>query len=178
VNGPADGLAPGMRFFSRRRVGTDEIHALYQLHGPGLLLYARSLIGRNDAAEDALQQVFTKLLERDQLPEDPKPYLFRAVHNAALNIVRGKDDQVDLNEIENWFETPQTDLTYEIALRTSLMNLPVDQRQVLVLHIWGGLSFEEIANLDPVCRVGVPDPVGIVLRGRNSSRHNRRPPRR
>jgi RNA polymerase sigma-70 factor, ECF subfamily len=147
VDGPADDLAPGMRFFSRRRVGTNEIRALYQQHGPALLLYARSLIGRNDAAEDALQHVFMKLLEREQLPEDPKPYLFRAVHNAALNLVRGEDNLVDLNEVENWFETSQTELTQEITLKNSLMNLPLDQRQVLVLHIWGGLSFEEVASL-------------------------------
>lgn len=146
MGGPAGSLAPEMRFFSKRRFGTSAIHALYQQHGPALLLYARSLIGRTHA-EDAIQQVFMKLLERDELPEDPKPYLFRAVHNAALNLVRGEDNHVALNEVENWFETSPTDVAHEITLRASLMDLPVEQREVLVLRIWGGLSFEEVASI-------------------------------
>jgi DNA-directed RNA polymerase specialized sigma24 family protein len=85
-----------MKFFSRRKLQVEEVQSLYQQHGPGLLLYACSLLGRKHAAEDVLQQVFMKLLEQNSIPEEPRPYLFRAVHNVALNSIRTESKQVDV----------------------------------------------------------------------------------
>ena len=145
--GSAERSAPRMRFFSRRRSQVDEVQALYQQHGPGLLLYACSLLGRKHAAEDVLQQVFMKLLEQNVIPEEPKPYLFRAVHNGALNLLRSESKHVELADIEPWFEAPRQDHAARIALTVELMRIPEEQRQVLVLHIWGGLSFDEIGTV-------------------------------
>jgi RNA polymerase sigma-70 factor, ECF subfamily len=136
-----------MKFFSRRKLQAEEAQSLYQQHGPGLLLYACSLLGRRHAAEDVLQQVFMKLLEQNTIPEEPKPYLFRAVHNVALNLIRTESKQIELADIEPWFEAPEEDHTARVTLTTELMRIPQDQRQVLVLHLWGGLSFEEIASM-------------------------------
>jgi RNA polymerase sigma-70 factor, ECF subfamily len=136
-----------MKFFSRRSSQVDEVQALYQQLGPGLLLYACSLLGRKHAAEDVLQQVFMKLLEQKSIPEEPRPYLFRAVHNGALNLIRGESKHVELADIEPWFEAPQQDHTARIALTAELMRIPEEQRQVLILHIWGGLSFDEIGSI-------------------------------
>jgi RNA polymerase sigma-70 factor (ECF subfamily) len=145
--GSAERSAPRMKFFSRRTLQVEAVQFLYQQHGPGLLLYACSLLGRKHAAEDVLQQVFMKLLEQNTIPEDPRPYLFRAVHNVALNLVRGESKQIELAEIEPWFEAPQHDHPARVTLTTELMRLPEEQRQILVLHLWGGLSFDEIASL-------------------------------
>jgi RNA polymerase sigma-70 factor (ECF subfamily) len=136
-----------MKFFSRRKLQADEVQSLYQQHGPGLLLYACSLLGRKHAAEDVLQQVFMKLLEQSTIPEEPKPYLFRAVHNAALNLIRSESNQVELADIEPWFEALEHDHAARVTLTTELMRIPQEQRQVLVLHLWGGLSFDEIASM-------------------------------
>jgi RNA polymerase sigma factor (sigma-70 family) len=136
-----------MKLFSRRSMRVDEVQALYQQHGPGLLLYACSLLGRKHAAEDVLQQVFMKLLEQNSIPEEPKPYLFRAVHNVALNQIRSETKQVELADIEPWFEAPQQDHAAHVTLTVELMRIPEGQRQVIVLHIWGGLSFDEIGSV-------------------------------
>jgi RNA polymerase sigma-70 factor, ECF subfamily len=125
----------------------EEVQALYQQHGPALLLYARSLLGRRDVADDVLQQVFMKLLEQNSIPEETRPYLFRAIRNVALNWIRSESKQVDLAEIDPWFEAPHRDHATRVSLTVELMRVPEDQRQVLVLHIWGGLSFEEIGNV-------------------------------
>jgi len=145
--GSAERSAPRMKFFSRRKLQAEEVQSLYQQHGPGLLLYACSLLGRKHAAEDVLQQVFMKLLEQNTIPEEPRPYLFRAVHNVALNLVRSESKQVELADIEPWFEVPEQDRVARVTLTTKLMRIPEEQRQVLVLHIWGGLSFDEIASV-------------------------------
>lgn len=145
--GSAERSAPRMKFFSRRSMRVDDVQALYQQHGPGLLLYACSILGRRHAAEDVLQQVFMKLLEQNSMPDEPRPYLFRAVRNAALNLMRSERRQVDLVEIEPWFEAPEQDHAARIALTVELMRIPEEQRQVLVLHVWGGLSFDEIGSV-------------------------------
>ena len=136
-----------MKFFSRRKPQAEEVQSLYQQHGPGLLLYACSLLGRKHAGEDVLQQVFMKLLEQNTIPEEPKPYLFRAVHNVALNLIRAEGKQVELADIEPWFEAPEQDHEARVTLTTELMRIPQEQRQVLVLHLWGGLTFDQIATV-------------------------------
>jgi RNA polymerase sigma-70 factor (ECF subfamily) len=136
-----------MTFFFRRRLKQGEVQALYDRHGPALLLYARSLLGRKSAAEDALQQVFMKLLEQNSIPEDPRPYLFRAVHNTALNLMRSERHDVDLADIEPWFEAPAQDRDALASLKAGLTQVTPEQREVLVLHLWGGLSFEEAGRV-------------------------------
>jgi RNA polymerase sigma-70 factor (ECF subfamily) len=39
----------------------------------------------------------------------------------------------------------------DAAVREAVMGLPVEQREVVVLHVWGGLTFEEVGRT-----VGVP----------------------
>jgi len=136
-----------MKFFSRRQMRVNEVQALYQQHGPGLLLYGCSLLGRKHVAEDVLQQVFMRLLEQNTLPEDPRPYLFRAVRNAAFNVMRSESKQVELADIEPWFEAPQHDYAARVTLTAEIMRIPEEQRQVLVLHLWGGLSFDEVGGV-------------------------------
>ena len=136
-----------MKFFSRRKLQDGELQSLYQQHGPGLLVYACSLVGRKHAAEDVLQQVFMKLLEQNSIPAEPKPYLFRAVHNVALNLIRSESKQVELSDIEPWFESPDQDHAARVTLTTELMRIPQEQRQALVLNLWGGLTFDEIATV-------------------------------
>src|ERR1051326_3163696 len=127
--GSAERSAPRMKFFSRRRLQADEVQSLYQQYGPGLLLYARSLLGSKHAAEDVLQQVFMRMLQQNTIPEQPKPYLFRAVHNTALNLIRAESKQVELADIEPWFEATEKDHNAHLTLTTELMRVPHEQRQ-------------------------------------------------
>jgi len=104
-----------MRLFSRRKLGREEVQTFYQEHGSALLLYACSLLGRKHAAEDVLHQVFMKLLEQNTMPEEPRPYLLRAVRNAALNVMRQESKDVDVTDIE-----PGSKLRHKTTLQTSL----------------------------------------------------------
>jgi RNA polymerase sigma-70 factor (ECF subfamily) len=136
-----------MRLFSRRKLGGELVQTLYQEHGRALLLYACSLLGRRHAAEDVLHEVFMKLMEHNTMPEEPRPYLFRAVRNAALNVMRQEGKDVDVVDIEPWFEAPAQDHAANVTLKSELMQISLEQRQVLVMHVWGGLSFEEIGKV-------------------------------
>ena len=66
---------------------TAEIEFLYRQHGPALLLFAQGVTGERSRAQDAVHQVFLKLIEKGSLDRvaDKKAYLFACVRNAALN---------------------------------------------------------------------------------------------
>jgi RNA polymerase sigma-70 factor (ECF subfamily) len=94
--------------------------------------------------------VFLKLLEDGNLRRaaDVKAYLFACVRNAALNDVRVRGRNIELAEEGlAWFDPPARDFAEEEGLRRALMELPDEQRQVTVLHIWGELTFAQIAGL-------------------------------
>ncbi len=78
---------------------------------------------------------------------DVKAYLFKSVRNAILNQHKASQRSVDLEEQSAWFDPPQRDYAAELKLRRALESLPDDQRQVLVLHVWGELTFLQTAEV-------------------------------
>ena len=128
---------------------TAEIEFLYRQHGPALLLFAQAVTGERGRAQDALHQVFLKLIEKGSLSQvvDKKAYLFACVRNAALNEGKLQERNAPLDPDAAWFSPPDRDYAGEQNLRRALGSLPSDQRQVMVLHIWGELTFSQISDL-------------------------------
>lgn len=126
-----------------------EIELLYRLHGPALLLFAQAVTGERSRAQDAVHQVFLKLIEKRNLSQvvDKKAYLFTCVRNAVLNEGKLRDRNVPLDPDSAWFSPPDRDYAGEQNLRRGLEALPNDQRQVMILHIWGELTFSQISDL-------------------------------
>ena len=126
-----------------------EIEALYRQHGSALLLFAAAITGELERARDAVQLVFLTLIQDDRLQGvvDTKAYLFASVRNAVLNEVRIERRNVALDPNAAWFDPPKRDYSAEINLRHALAALPEEQRQVVVLHIWGELTFQQVAEL-------------------------------
>jgi RNA polymerase sigma-70 factor (ECF subfamily) len=136
------------------RTEAAEIESLYRQHGAALLLFAAAITGEHSRAQDALHQVFLKLIADGNLRHvlDKKAYLFACVRNALLNEakVRNRDTALDPDSTRfaaAWFTPPDRDYAAERNLRRALSLLPDDQREVIVLHIWGELTFSQIASL-------------------------------
>ena len=122
----------------------DEVRKLYEQHRRGLFAYACTFVPSFATAEDVLHQVFTRVLRFDvEIAGSPIPYLYRAVRNAALNQIRDRAREVSLED--GWLDSPPGMEQTGLELQSALRELPEDQREVIVLHIWGGLSFEEVA---------------------------------
>jgi RNA polymerase sigma factor (sigma-70 family) len=128
---------------------TAEIESLYRQHGPELLLFAQAVTGERGRAQDAVHQVFLKLIEKGSLRQvvDKKAYLFACVRNAALNEGKQRQRNAPLDPDAAWFIPPDRDYAGEQNLRRALEALPGDQRQVMVLHVWGELTFSQISDL-------------------------------
>ena len=118
----------------------------YDEHGPALLAYASALLKDPSAAEDVLHQVFLNVLRgKAQVFGAPGSYLFRAVRNTALNHIRGQSREVELADGGVWLESQDGSKETAMALQSALGMLPAEQRELVVLKIWGQLTFEEAA---------------------------------
>ena len=131
------------------RADASGIELSYRRYGSALLLFAASLTGEMSRAQDAVHQVFLKLLESGSLREalDAKAYLFTCVRNAVLNDRKARQRDVALDPECVWFEPPHRDFAAELNLRRALWELPEDQREVAVLHVWGELTFAQVAEV-------------------------------
>ncbi|HZD96359.1 MAG TPA: RNA polymerase sigma factor, partial [Candidatus Sulfotelmatobacter sp.] len=119
---------------------------LYQQHGPALLAYGTSLLGDVAASEDVLHQLFLRLLAMKELPEDARPYLFKAMRNRCLNILRGNARLAPLNEQE-WLVKPAGMIEAGLEVERAIREILPEQREVVVMRIWGGMTLAEIASV-------------------------------
>jgi RNA polymerase sigma-70 factor (ECF subfamily) len=125
----------------------EDIQELYQEHGAALLAYASALLGDRTSGEDVLQQVFLKLLAgRVPVPAEARPYLFRAVRNTALNSRRAGARTVPLDD-HSWLMNPAGMMEAGIELEKAMETLPSEQREVVVMRVWGEMTLEEIATV-------------------------------
>ena len=132
----------------RAQESVAEIELLYRQHGAALLLFALAITGERSRAQDAVHHVFVRLLESGDLRRagNKKAYLFGCVRNAILNERKRQDRDRPLDD-SAWFSPPDQDYAGEQNLRRALAALPEDQRQVVVLHVWGELTFAQIGEL-------------------------------
>ena len=128
---------------------TDEIGQLYEQYGAALLLFASAIGGDRTRAQDAVHYVFLRLIESGSIRKafDQKAFLFGCVRNAVLNDtkLRRRDTSFEVDSL--WFYPPQRDYSAERRLRQALQALPEEQREVIVLHLWGELTFAEIGQV-------------------------------
>ncbi|MBI5773958.1 MAG: sigma-70 family RNA polymerase sigma factor [Verrucomicrobia bacterium] len=124
------------------------LRELYEARAAGLLLYGRALgLGRSEA-EDVLQDTFVALLALAAPPDAPERYCLRAFRNRALNHRRSLWRRMVAElECERWFERAAGESPLERTAMKCLRRLPVEQREVIVLKIWHGHTFEAIAEL-------------------------------
>jgi RNA polymerase sigma-70 factor (ECF subfamily) len=122
--------------------------ALYESKAAGLILYGRALGLSHSEAEDVLQETFLALLNVHRQPDQPERYCLRTFRNRATNYRRSLWRRL-ARELEStrWFEVSPETNDSEIAAMRCLEKLPAEQREVIVLKIWHGFTFEEIAEV-------------------------------
>jgi len=130
----------------------EEVCRIYEEQGPALLAYGCALIGVRAAAQEVLHNVFLKLMDSNHDISDPVPYVFRMLRNAALNVMRNDARFVSLDNGCAWFEPINLMREKALAVQEALLKLSSEQREVVVLHIWSGMTFVEIAALVDIPR--------------------------
>lgn len=121
---------------------------LYEAKAAELILYGRALGLSHAEAEDVVQETFLTLLQRAVPPEEPERYCVRSFRNHALNYRRSFWRRVTREfEARHWFESTSSETSAERVAMRCLAELPVVQREVIVLKIWHQYTFEEIGEL-------------------------------
>ncbi len=122
-----------------------------------LLRYAYQLVKRTEVAQDLVQDAFLKLHGRQAEVLDPKPWLYRTVHNLAMNYHRKENRIVSLPESDQGSEAdsqvstapmPDEQITRLEAIgqiRLVLGGLSPEKRKLLRLKFEEELSYKEIS---------------------------------
>ena len=126
----------------------DWAERLYEAKAAELILYGRALGLSHAEAEDVLQETFVALASRPERPWQLEHYCVRSFRNRALNYRRSLWRRLTRElESRRWFEKSPGESPAERAAMQCLAELPVDQREVIVLKIWHHCTFEEIGEL-------------------------------
>ena len=128
----------------------DEWNAWYGSHSEALVLFARQWLSTHTDAEDAVQEGFVRFWQRRHNAQDPVAYLYACVKSAAHDRLRSEARRrvrarVCLREPPTLRCVVDTLDTAE-AIETALSRLPAEQREVVVMKVWGGLTFTRIAG--------------------------------
>ena len=126
----------------------------YDTHAAPLLLYARQWLPCRADAEDAVQAGFVKFWQHQRQPQAMHlPLLYTAVRCAALDLLKTRARRAQRETFsqiprdEAWWDADTLAERERAAqLQLALQSLPDEQREVLILHIWGELPFQEIAT--------------------------------
>ena len=130
-------------------MGPEQLAELVDRHAAALVLYAKQWCA---SPEDVVQTAFLKLVRLRTPPDNVLPWLYRVVRNGAIDCSRAarrrnKYESTAAEQAPRWFN-PSDDPTGLDARHAAaaLATLPPETREIIVAHLWGGLTFEQIAQ--------------------------------
>jgi len=132
-----------------------DLERLYEVHAQALFAYLLNFTRNEQDTRDALQEIFVKLARNPaalRSARDERAFLIRLAHNAAIDLMRRRGTRDRTHErfgVENVSVFARSADPDEESFRTelgiSMGELPPEQREVVHLKLWAGLTFEEIA---------------------------------
>jgi RNA polymerase sigma factor (sigma-70 family) len=129
-------------------MGPEHLPELVDRHAAALVLYARQWCSTPD---DVVQTAFLKLARQRTAPDNPTAWLYRVVRNGAIDASRAarrrqKYETRAAVQSPAWFLPGDDPTGLDGRTVTAAMKvLPDDVRAILVAHLWGGLTFEDVA---------------------------------
>ena len=134
----------------------DFLDHVYDDHAQALFAFLLNFTRDETDTKDLLQELFVKLAQQPGLLEavrDERAFLIRLAHNLAIDLMRrrttrGKNYGQLAAESASIF-APVADpdeQAFRQALTAALGELPPEQRAVVHLKLWEGLTFEAIAE--------------------------------
>ena len=139
-----------MRFVER-------LESLYRAERNRLFTYTLSLLGDENLSEDVVQDVFRRLCESPVNPKDLRSFVYKSVRNRALDLLRRERRRKDnpyaakatsiyvLNSLPADEGILSPERAHQIG--KGLISLEEPEREVIVLHIYSGLTFDAISKI-------------------------------
>ena len=133
-----------------------QLERIFDQHYELIYRTAYSVTGNAADAEDIVQTIFVRLLNRE-LPPDlstaPERYLYRAAFNFSLNTIRDKKREVltdDMDIFDTSYDTgapSAQDLALDRVLREAIAMLHPAAAQVVILRYVHDYSLADIARM-------------------------------
>ena len=124
------------------------IAELFDRHAAALTLYARQW---TTSPDDCVQEAFIELARQRETPDCPAAWLYRVTRNRALNALRSTQRRTTHEQTAALARSErglaQASAHQRLETAELLLALNGDQREIVVLRVWGGLSWQEIAEL-------------------------------
>lgn len=121
------------------------------------MLFARQQTRSEADAEDVLQESFFRLCKTSRDCPPDLPLVFTAIRRTAIDLARRRDrrrireDIVAREEPSVLFDCKVEGSERSEGVERALRQLPEPQQEVLILKIWGELTFSEIGDT-----IGIP----------------------
>jgi RNA polymerase sigma factor (sigma-70 family) len=133
-------------------MGPEALGRLVDSHAAALLLYARQWCAWPD---DVVQEAFIRLAAQQVQPDNALAWLYRVVRNLAISAARSarrrrRHELVAATRRPSWFVPLENAALDAETVTIALERLPLDQRETVVAHLWGGLTFEQVGELTGV----------------------------
>jgi len=126
-----------------------DLQTLYDAHAGALYAFALNLSRCEADARDILQETFCRVARQNGELREPKAFLFQVAYRIFLDQKRRQAvREENVPEPEKLFQPADDpdEAGFREALQGALGELPPEQRAVVHLKLWGGLTFEEIAT--------------------------------
>lgn len=124
--------------------------------------YALALTGNEHAAEDLIQEVLVRMVQHRRCVEYGLAYVLKCMRNLAIDLRRAEGRQVDTVPLEDdriaFVDTALENLIERESMQRladTLRSLDPGKREILVLRLYGELSFREISTV-------LDKPIGTV----------------
>lgn len=139
-----------------RKGDADAATLLNELYRQPLLRFCWGYLGSMEEAEDAIQEIWYKVLTAGRIPDSFRPWLYKIARNQALNILRHRAARKDAHELPapsrvDALLTGQLTRLVKDEMKSRLGELVAAlsdaQRETLRLRYVEGLSRAEIAEV-------------------------------
>jgi RNA polymerase sigma-70 factor (ECF subfamily) len=127
----------------------EELGRLIDDHAATLVLFARQWCS---APEDVVQEAYIKLSGLPATPSHSVAWLFTVVRRGAISAARSqrrrdRHEALAAARSPSWF-VPTEDVALDAQPATAALKaLPLEERETIIAHLWGGLTFEQIGPL-------------------------------
>ena len=140
------------------------ISLLIERHTPRVRDYIRMMVKDRDVADDIMQETFIKVvrvIDEGRYADNGKflSWVLRIAHNQVIDYFRANKNQRAVNEsdagydmlgtlrfAENSIEDSMISQQIEDDVRRLIDLLPDEQREVVMMRYYSGMSFQEIAD--------------------------------
>ncbi len=143
------------------RLDPESLEEIFKALEEPLLRYALRLVRQNETAQDIFQEAFLKLHKHIESVRQPRPWLYRTVHNLAMNHLRAAKKLISLHTSDSeTAENRDMELVDNEVLpdehiermeaigqtRLCLQSLDERKRELVRLKFEEGLSYQQMSE--------------------------------